>query len=252
MSQTLTTIDQSVAARQAALAAMTPLERLAYDIGRDYERAMEGMRSYVAMGIRLHTVKAQLPHGEFMVWCAKNITVKKTHIGDSMRIAKGIAEMCGIQITDASVISHTEESPLLAMVEGQTHRQLVLAVKEFRQDPTEEASRLWCEERWAKNPGDRDDWEPRVLSGEITYIFAKIGMLGIETSKGQTRPDPAYEKLLARNAGSYTQIWEKWETLPEPVRHEGIAKLQDAFTGAPDEVKRSLLRALQTPAAIPA
>jgi hypothetical protein len=232
------------------------LETLAHDIHRDYQAAMHGMRSYVAMGIRLHIVKESLLHGQFMRWCDKNLTITHRHIGNAMSIAATLCEIakieignalpiCDRQIGNALDISEKPQDPLFELIEGTTHRRLSLALKEYRNDPTEDAAKNWCEDRWAKNSVDRDNWEPRVLSGEITYIYAKIGMLGADNTKEQPRREVAYDKLLLRNAGSYVQIWKHWESLPETTRHDGLAKLQEAFANAPAEVKKSLASILK-------
>lgn len=236
--------------KQAALSAMPPLERLAHDIHRDYEAVKDGLRAYIRMGIRLHQVKAELPHGKFLSWCQANLTISKRHIANAMSTAQTLCEIADIQMCNALHICEQEKNPLFELIDGTSHRQLLSAVQEYRNDPTEEANRAKCEERWAKNSMERDDWEPRVLSGEITYTFAWIGMMGIENTQGKTRTATAYDKLLQRNAGSYRQIWSTWKDLPENIRHDGIAKLQEAFTEAPEDVKRALLHALGKPAAI--
>jgi hypothetical protein len=246
-------LDTIIEAKEKKLAAMPALDRLAHDIHRDYEAVKEGMRAYIFMGIRLHEAKSSLPHGKFLAWCQSNLTISKRHIANAMSVAATLCEITQIEMCNAlHICQSSEKNPLFELIDGQSHRQLLSAVQEYRNDPTEDANKAKCEERWAKNPMERDDWEPRVLSGEITYTFAWIGMMGIDSTKDKTRPAVSFGKLLQRNAGSYRQIWSNWGSLPEETRHDGIAKLQDAIMEAPEDVKRALLHALKQPAAIPA
>ncbi len=224
---------------------MEQLDCLAHDIHEDYKDFTKGMRAYLRMGIRLHMVKESLPHGDFMKWCVANLRVQRSHIGDSMRLAVAICEICKIQITSALVICENSKSALNEMIDGKSQRQVLAIIQEYRNDPTEEAAKLWCEDRWERNPKERDDWELRVASGEITYIYAKIGMIGADNTKEQPRGKISYSKLLLRNAGSYTAIWKQWANLDEKTRHEGLAKLQEAFAEAPEEVKKCLTAILR-------
>lgn len=230
----------------ALLQNQTSLESIAVEITRDYQTAMSGMRSYVLMGLRLHLVKNNLPHGAFLNWCDSCLDIKKVHIANAMRTAKDLCDVTGIEMSNAlDICENSPSNPIFELIEGKTHRQLHTDLHRYRNDPSEVEAQKWCEDRWSKNPIDRDDWAPRVLSGEITYIHAKIGMLGIEATKGQTRPAINHLGLLDRNAGSYLQLWKQWDALPESTRHSGIEKLQDAITAAPAEVRHALLKSLQ-------
>lgn len=222
------------------------LSSLAAEIRTDYAAFSTGMHSFLLMGLRLHEAKASIPHGHFMKWCKGEFAdLSHTQLLNSMRVAEWVCLECEVEIRNAlRICQDCSANPLFDLVDGKSHRQLLSAVHESRTDETEEKNRALCEARWEKQPTERDEWEPRVLSGELSYTLAWRGMLGAEDTKDQPRKPINFDALLTRNAVSYENAWKNWEVLPEETRLHGIAKLQEALSAAPAEVKKALRQAI--------
>lgn len=232
--------------KQAALDALSPLERLAHDIHRDYEAAMHGIRCYVTMGIRLHMVKESLKHGEFLAWCKANLTINKRHIANSMLVAKNVCEIAEIEMCSALHFCQNPENPLFEIIDGKSQRQLLSEIHEYRDDQIEQEHKVKCEERWDKNPVERDDWEPQVLSGEKTYTLAWRGMMGFDATKDKPRHPVKYEELLRRNAHSYKLIFKDWEKISPEVKMQCAESWQDLIAAMPDELLNLSQKVLKT------
>lgn len=87
-------------------------------------------------------------------------------------------------------------------LDGKNRQQLLLLSREdsTEGDDNEVDAKAQCEEIWEKDPAKRDEWEPRVLAGELKYGEALKGMRGQEFTAGKTRVDANYDRLLPRVA----------------------------------------------------
>jgi hypothetical protein len=216
----------------------------AFAIRRDYETSLKGLRAFVSMGLRLIDVKARLPHGQYMAWISKLLPdLTHRHLHRSRLVAEGLCQMAGIKL-DPRVQFEELPPEILALIDGASgYRTLLATVQEYRHDAAEDEARLLCEARWAVNPILRDEWEPKVLSGEITCVHALRGMDGQENS-GQPRGNEHVGALLLRNVGSLMLHWDKWDTVAPRMRGEFLTKLPEAFVGAPPAVLDALEMAL--------
>jgi hypothetical protein len=160
-----------------------------------YATAQAGIRAFVLMGFRLIEVKARLPHGGYMRWISENLSdLGRSHLHRSRQVAEGIALHLGWDGSNVPRVGHLPELPpeVLELIDGKSGRALLAELREPLDEKaakTEEAHRLLCEEVWEHDGGKRDEWEPRVLSGEINYHRAYTGMLGETATAGKAKEE---------------------------------------------------------------
>jgi hypothetical protein len=160
-----------------------------------YATAQEGIRAFVLMGFRLIALKARLPHGQYMAWIRMHLAeLTPGHLHRSRMIAEGIALRLGWdgQIDRMRSICNALPPEVCDLIEGKSYRTLLTELRDplgEAERAREEASRLLCEEIWTADPGQRDEWEPRVLAGEVSYRYAHTGMLGALAMAGKQRED---------------------------------------------------------------
>jgi len=223
-------------------------------IRANYEVAMKGMRAFVDMGFQLIEVKSRLPHGKFMAWVEHFLPdLCHRHLHRARSIAAGFAEMAGVKL-DSRVQFDELPPEIVEQIDGATgYRALLAAIHEFRSDELETKNRELCEARWKADPELRDEWEPRVLSGEVTYTYAMRGMTGQEL-KGAARPRVDYGKITLRNLTSQPIAWKHWDSFPAEYRNEILLKVPALVEGAPMIVLATLQKEIErrwNPAATP-
>lgn len=228
--------------------ALPPGDKEAAAIRADYEIFAKGAEAFLRMGLRLIDVKARLPHGQFMDWCEEHLSgLSNRWLQKSKQTASSALKVAGVQMRTAVRIWESPELPpeLAELIEGRSARQLIADIREFRSDELEEKNKRLCEERWARDPEARDEWEPQVLAGEVTYTYAMRGMTGQEL-KGAARPRVNYDALISRNLTSLPKCWEKWGELSDEAKTEALNKLPESVSTAPLVVLQTLQRAIQT------
>jgi len=155
-----------------------------------FDLANKGMRAFVMMGFRLISVKARLPHGQYMHWMEKHLKgLSRFQLHRSRQIAEGIAIRLGwdAQMLHARTFETDLPPEVCDLIDGKSGRALLSELRDFTEDTEDVACRQLCEARWAIDPLERDDWQPRVLSGEMTYHRAYIGMLGADATEGKAK-----------------------------------------------------------------
>lgn len=221
-----------------------PGETEASAIRADYGVAMDGLRAFVRMGFRLMEVKARLPHGGYIPWCEQYLpSLRKSQI----HRAKSIAEQIGAMLK-CPIVGHLEELPaeVLEIIDAsQTQKNLLANLHDFAESEDEWKARKQCEAIWEKKPGDRDEWEPLVLSGDIGYLAALRGMLGQAATKGQKKADPKAASIaLPKALRTMTLHLRAFDTLSEHARYEFAIELEEMITHAPAPVRQMMLKAL--------
>jgi hypothetical protein len=211
-------------------------------IRKDYDTTLQGLRAFVRMGFRLMDVKSRLPHGNYSPWCAEHLGgLSRAVLSRAKQIAHGFAKCFACETFDRL------PPEAIAIIEGCSekggYRALLAAVHEFPTGALEQKNRLICEGRWQMDAELRDEWEPRVLSGECTYTEALNGMNGQEL-KGKQRPGSDYYGLLTRNLTSLPLCWPKFGELPPEQQSELLVKLPNIAQGAPPVALEVLRKAI--------
>lgn len=211
-------------------------------IRADHAVATAGMRAFVRMGFRLMDVKSRLPHGKYVKWCEE-------YLGDLSRRhlhrAKFIAESFGKW--DMHVPFENLSPEILAIIDGASGIHALLAeVHEFPECIGSEANaKELCEARWLRHPEERDDWEPRVLSGELNYHRALTGMLGSSATAGKKRDATQAGALLNSAAGALKLHFIHYDQITPTAQEIFLTKISEAMELAPDPVKKAVLVSLK-------
>jgi hypothetical protein len=231
-------------------------------IAADYATSRDGIFAWIRMGIRLIDVKERLPHGEFTKWVKSNLTQtsnmsRVTYLSESQlyraqKVANEILSYLAKQNSrstpytfDEAIFMLTDPNgQLRKIIEGKSQRQLRLEAGELQTSDDELAAQEWCEKRWEENPELRDEFEPRVLDGSLTYVLAKMGMTGIECTKGKPKAATSHDAHLRQAVASIKRHWRGYEQMDEVKRSNFVSDLFDSLKVAPVEVKRSLAKML--------
>ena len=211
----------------------------------DNEQAMKGRRHYVLMGLRLMDVKARLPHGQFIPWLETHLpTISKPHLHRAKSIAQGLCDMTGVKFIarDKFEAFATELPPELEMiVDGASgYRALMAEIQEFRSDHDEETAKAKCAALFAQDAELRDEWEPRALSGEMSWTLVLRGIAGQVATKGGKRSEPDYASLVPRSLTTIRNGFAKWEAMSEDARIATATEFRKLFAAMPDDLRRSL------------
>jgi hypothetical protein len=212
-------------------------------IREDHGTATAGMRAFVRMGFRLMDVKSRLPHGEYIPWCEKFLKgISRMHLSRAKHIAEGFFK-CN------SCVTFDELPPeALQIIDGTGGYRALLA--EFHDFPaligSEANAKELCEARWTRHPEERDDWEPRVLSGEVSYLLAIQGMMGREATAGKPRAETGVFPNLFRAANLMIRHFGAFDTMTDEAKTSFLVSLSDAMEKAPDDVKKAVRIALNS------
>lgn len=213
-------------------------------IRQDFATSIAGLQAYVSMGFRLMDVKARLPHGGFISWCKEHLgDLSRPHLYRSKFTAEILCEMAGIKCLTRETFGILPPE-ILALIEGTTQRSLMATVQEYRHDAAESEATALCEARWAVNPGLRDEWQPKCLSGLLTHVLALRGMDGQTATAGLPRGQQQAGQLLCRDVASMRHNWAHWPTIPPLTQTRFLSELPTAFLGAPPSVLDALEAAL--------
>lgn len=210
-------------------------------ISRAYAKAMEGLRGFVAVGFELVDVKDRLPHGQYMAWVKKFLpSLSHAHLHRARLCAEGLSKMTGIKFIPGDKFENLPPE-ITAIIDGATgYRALLSSVHEFRQDEAEEEAKRKCYEEFAKDPALQDEWEPRVLSGELDWCQARRGITGRLATLGNKRADPDYVMLIPRVITTLKNGFTKWDAIPEDKQEGMVSSLRDLLTSMPPSVRQAL------------
>ena len=169
-------------------------------IRADHAVATAGMRAFVRMGFRLMDVKSRLPHGSYVKWCEEYLgDLSRPHLHRAKFIAEGFSKCVPCETFE------NLPPEILQIIDGASesggYRALLAEVHEFPALIGSEAdAKKACEFRWSRHSEEQDDWEPRVLSGELNYHRALTGMLGSSATAGKSRAETGVFPNLFRAA----------------------------------------------------
>lgn len=223
--------------------ALPPGDLEAAAIRENYKLVVAGGRAFLLMGLRLIDVKARLRHGEYMPWCEAHLPdLSKPWIHRAKQTAEWALKRVGIPNVYQVDIWNSQNLPaeLAEMVDGRSANQLIAEIHEFRQDETEQKAKAACESAFLDDPELRDEWEPRVLSGELTWCEARVGIAGQTTTKGKKRPAPDYSQLLRSSIVTLSNGFSKWADISEEARTETVVGLRKVISSLPEEVKQAI------------
>jgi hypothetical protein len=107
-----------------------------------------------------------------------------------------------------------------------------------------DACLFWRKLKLLPKAEEAEDMVQQVMAG-ISFRDAELGQKGRAATAGLPRQPDKVWTLMARNCGSIKNQWKAFGSLREESRLDIIEKLQDAFAGAPEEVKTALLKTLE-------
>lgn len=203
-------------------------------ICEDIRIAQSGALAWVRAGIRLRCVKEALPHGEFMKWidakCASMRNLTSKHLCRAKTTADRLVENLesyGTKLSNEEALAMLDspDSKLRQWIGGKTPTQLNLELKEARllkgeQLEDEEKAKIWCEEYWVAHPEERDDWEPRIIADEVSYVLAKAGIMGSDATKGKTKSSTDHKEYLRKNLAGAVRHFKHFENLDSKQKEE--------------------------------
>lgn len=207
-------------------------------IREDHATATAGMRAFVRMGFRLMDVKSRLPHGEYIPWCEKFLKgLSKPHL----HRAKFIADHFSKCLTCETFDELTPEA--LQIIDGTGGiYSLMAAIQDFPEIIGSEAdAKKSCEARWERHPEERDDWEPRVLSGEMNYHRALTGMLGSSATAGKPREPVRPFEILLNASWKMAKHFASFDGLPPLAQARVIEEFTEMAGTIPEAVRSAML-----------
>jgi hypothetical protein len=100
-------------------------------------------------------------------------------------------------------------------------------------------------EAFARRPDLREEYEPRILSGEMGLGACVAGLAGKESTEGAKRQDRPPEQLLFDGFAAISVRFRAWDKLEGSTRRAVADRAVETILALPDEVQDSLLRALR-------
>lgn len=206
-------------------------------INQRMSSALNGLRDYVLVGLCLSATQKELPWGTFEKWkAAKFPQFQRAHLCNAKRIAESLAEMTGFK---CPTVGHLTSLPpeIAEIVDGAgDHRALLATTHEYRIDSDAVYAKSLCEKRFEKDPALRDEWEPRVLSGELDWCQVARGLGGQQATKGGGRKDPEYDKISISSLITVRNSFGSWDKYQPEVREAFLERIADVVTTCPDAV----------------
>lgn len=96
-----------------------------------------------------------------------------------------------------------------------------------------------------KNPGAREQFEPKILSGELCLGYAINGVAGQAATAGQSRGTIHQLELFGRTVSTLRIRFAKWEMIPAKNRTFIANEFAEAIADAPEEIQERILKTLQ-------
>ncbi len=90
--------------------------------------------------------------------------------------------------------------------------------------------------RFAKNPAQRAEFEPKIIAGELGLGAAIQAMAGQDSTKGKAKQTEKLEALITRGFRDLGTRFAKWDKLPDESRAELRVKVAAATEVWPDDV----------------
>jgi ParB-like nuclease domain len=98
---------------------------------------------------------------------------------------------------------------------------------------------------FGKRPDLREEYEPRILAGEIGLGACLAGLAGKEATHGGNRNDRPPEQLVFDTFTDLRNRFSRWEKI-EPTHRKAIChEAADTVLALPHEVQESILKALR-------
>ena len=100
-------------------------------------------------------------------------------------------------------------------------------------------------QEFEKRPDLREEYEPRILTGEIGLGACIAGLAGKEATHGGNRNDRPPEQLVFDTFTDLRTRFSRWEKI-EPSQRKAIChEAADTVLSLPNEVQESILKALR-------
>lgn len=100
-------------------------------------------------------------------------------------------------------------------------------------------------EKFAEREDLREEYEPRILAGEIGLGACIAGLAGKQATAGGTRNDRPPEQLVFATFSDLRSRFSRWEKI-EPANRKAIChEAADTILALPEEVQESILKALR-------
>lgn len=210
-------------------------------IEADYQAALGGLRAFVQMGFRLMDVKARLPHGQFIPWIQKHLSgLSQRHLYNAKQTAEGICQVLGLKFAPECKFGELPVE-VLQMIDGASgYRSLLGCIREFKDSATEDAAKAKCLIYFEQDPALRDEWEPRVISGEMTWCEAVRGIAGHVATAGKNRAEPNYAVLVPQSLTTLKNGFSKWDSMPEETRTETVMAFRGLISAMPADLRRAV------------
>lgn len=90
--------------------------------------------------------------------------------------------------------------------------------------------------RFAKNPAQKAEFEPKIIAGELGLGAAIQAIAGQESTRGKARATDKLENLITRGFRDLGTRFAKWGQLPDESRAELRVKVTAATEAWPDDV----------------
>lgn len=215
-------------------------EQEAAVLTEDVQEINAGAKAFVRLGLRLIVVKRRSSHGEFIPWLEENVPhLQRRQLYNAISCARHLLKATNSEISPkcATVLQICDDhlAPFEELIAGKSIRGLLTLVREERSDQAEADARAKCEAHFANDPAARDEWEPRVVGGELTWCQAVRGMAGQGTTKAKTRNDADYQRLIPTSIKTLQNGFDRWDSLPDETRLAAVAGLKSAVTHLPDD-----------------
>lgn len=118
----------------------------------------------------------------------------------------------------------------------------ICAKLNFSRDVWEQAANL--HETFAHRPDLREEYEPRILAGEIGLGACIAGIAGKEATDGKKRQDRAPQDLIYASINDFRTRFQRWEKIEPQFRKVIANETADTVLALPEEVQASIFRAL--------
>jgi hypothetical protein len=96
-----------------------------------------------------------------------------------------------------------------------------------------------------KNAQWKEQFEPKILSGELSLGYAINGIAGQASTAGKSRGEVHQLELFGRTVSTLRIRFSKWDQIPAKNRTFIANEFADAIAEAPDEIQERILATLK-------